>query len=99
MIDTKKIGSFLQSVNGAEYRYLELSMQVRNGIGYLMNQYNLSKEEIINRFNIPPKKVDKYIKGNYNYSMIDMACLNTAIREMEVKEAQEREVIKINTEE
>jgi predicted XRE-type DNA-binding protein len=75
-IDTKKIGAFLKSINDAEYIYITHCMNMRNGISSLIKKHNLSKEEVCQAFGIKPSKYDDYVKGNYNYSLMDMACLN-----------------------
>ena len=35
-IDTKKIGTFLKSIDGAEYLYMQHCMDMRNGINNLI---------------------------------------------------------------
>ena len=82
-IDTKKIGTFLKSIDGAEYIYMEHCMNMRHSINKLIKRHNLSKEDVCERFRIKPAKYNDYVKGNYNYSIMDMACLNAAFVELE----------------
>ena len=88
-IDTKKIGLFLKSMDGAEYIYLHHCMQFRASLERLIKAHNLSKEEVCQRFKIKPAKYNDYVKGNYNYSIMDMACLNAAHMELEIKKLEE----------
>ena len=88
-VDTKKIGTFLKSIDGAEYRYMQQCMGMRNSLDNLIKRHNLSKEYIIERFNIKPAKYKDFILGNYNYSVRDMACLNTAFMELEAEKLKE----------
>lgn len=82
-IDTKKIGIFLKSIDGAEYIYMQHCIDMRNGINNLIKRYDLTKEDVCRRFRIKPTKYNDYLKGNYNYSLKDMACVNAAFMELE----------------
>lgn len=75
-IDIKKIGTFLKSVDGAEYEYLGHCMGVRNKIQDLIKRYNLSKEEFCSMIGLNPKKYDDFIKGNCNYNINELASLS-----------------------
>lgn len=94
-IDTKRIGLFLKSMDGAEYRYLCLSMQFRASLESLIKEHNLSKEEICQRFKIKLAKYNDYVKGNYNYSLIDMASLNASHMELGIKKLEENPPFKV----
>lgn len=89
-IDVKKIGSFLKSINGAEYLYIQHCISVRNGIQSLIEKHNLSKEDICSRFKIKPEKYIDFIKGNYNYSVIDISVLNALFMEIEIENLKDR---------
>jgi hypothetical protein len=96
-IDTEKIGLFLKSMNGAEYIYLQHCMEMRNGISSLIKRHNLSKEDVCERFKIEPEIYDDYVKGNYNYSIMDMARLNAAFMALEVKKLEENVPVKVSS--
>ena len=82
-INSKKVGSFLKSVNEAEYIFMRHCMDMRDGIKNLIKRHDLSKQEFCQRFRIKPAKYNDYISGNYNYSVMDIACLNAAFMELE----------------
>lgn len=88
-IDTKKVGTFLKSIDGAEFIYLQHCVDIRTSINNLIKRHNLTKQDIIERFRIKPAKYKDFVMGNYNYSLIDMACLNAAFMELEAKKLKE----------
>jgi predicted XRE-type DNA-binding protein len=94
-IDTKKIGTFLKSIDGAEYLYMWHCMDMRNGINNLIKRHNLSKQDVCERFKIKPAKYNDYVKGNYNYSVMDMACLNAAFMELEAEKLKDNVPIQV----
>lgn len=94
----KKIGAFLKGLDPVEFRYLELTVQLASSIQSLIRSYNLTKEEFCEMFSINPKKYDDYIKGNFNYSLHDMATLNYAYRKLETDRVSQEEVIKVTAE-
>lgn len=94
-IDTKKIGTFLKSIDGAEYIYMQHCMEMRNGITNLIKRHNLSKQEVCEKFKIKPIKYNDYIKGNYNYSVMDMACLNAAFMELEAEKLKDNVPVQV----
>lgn len=95
-IDTEKIGAFLKSMDGAEYTYLQHCMEMRSGICSLIKRHNLSKEDVCERFKIEPEIYDDYIKGNYNYSIMDMARLNATFMALEVKKLEDNVPVKVS---
>lgn len=94
-IDTKKIGAFLKSIDGAEYLYMKHCMDMRNSINNLIKRHNLSKQDICERFKIKPAKYNDYVKGNYNYSIMNMARLNATFMELEAEKLKENVPIKV----
>ena len=94
-IDIKKIGTFLKSVDGDEYLYMQHCMGMRNGIANLIKRHNLTKQEVCERFRIKPAKYNDYIKGNYNYSVMDMACLNAAFMELEAEKLKDEVPVQV----
>ena len=80
-INTKQIGKFLKSLNGAEYEYLKISINIRNGITSAIEKYDLSKEEVCSRFKIKEKDYENFVKGNFVYAISHMATLNSIFME------------------
>lgn len=94
-IDTKKIGLFLKSMDGAEYLYMQQSMEIRNSIERLIKRYNLSKQDVCQRFKIKPLQYNNYVKGNYNYSVMDMARINACFMELEMEKLKDNVPIQV----
>lgn len=94
-MNIKKIGSFLKSLNEAEYMYIRHTMDLRNAITSLMRKYDLKKEDIIKRFVIKPAKYNDFIKGNYNYSVHDMAIINSTFMEFEIEALAKKAPVQI----
>jgi hypothetical protein len=95
-IDTKKIGAFLKSTDGAEYLYMRHCMDMRNEINNIIKRHNLSKQDVCEKFKIKPAKFHDYIMGNYNYSVHDMACLNAAFMELESEKLKENVPVQVS---
>lgn len=93
-----KVGLFLKSLNQAEYRYMELSMQMRSSIQKLILEHSLDKNYILDRFQIPSRKYKDFISGNYNYSVRDMAALNAAFMELGMEKLKEDVPIQVKKE-
>ena len=89
-IDIKKIGAFLKSMDGADYIYLEHSIGMRSSIQNLIKRHKLTKKDVCDRLNVNPKKYEDFVKGNCNYSLIDMARLNAAFIDLESQKLAER---------
>lgn len=94
-IDTKKIGDFLKRIDGAEYIYLQRCMELRNAIEQLIKRHNLSKQDVCARFQIKPVRYSDFVKGNYNYNVKDMANLNAAFIELEMRKLKDEVPVKI----
>ena len=94
-LDSKKIRTFLKSINSVEFRYLELTMQMAGSMQNLVQKYNLDKQRFCDLFGISTKKYDDYIKGNFNYSVNDMALLNANYQLLEAERIKEEELVKI----
>ena len=75
-IKSVQIGEFLKSLNSAEYEYLKISMNVRDGIESLIEDYNMSKEDICKSFDIKEDGYLNFISGNYAYAISHMATIN-----------------------
>ena len=94
-LNGKKVRTFLGELNDAEFRYLELTVQVASSIQGLIKRHNLTKERFCELFKIKAKAYDKYTKGNFNYSVHDMAMLNSVYQQLEIERAKEIDIIKV----
>jgi hypothetical protein len=65
-------------------------MDIRNAISNLIKRHNLTKGYICETFKIKDKQYENYVKGNYNYSILDMARVNALHFELETKKLQEQ---------
>jgi hypothetical protein len=97
-LDSKKIRTFLKSINSTEFRYLELTVQMASSMQNLIQMYKLDKRRFCDLFGINIKKYDDYTKGNYNYSVEDMALLQANHQLLETERIKEEDRIKITTE-
>lgn len=89
-INTKKIGTLLQSLNDVEYRFLRLSLGVVDQIKDLIKDYNLDKETFCIKFQITHKDYPKYISGNWNYSVEDIAKLHAIQMEYKIEQLKKQ---------
>jgi len=84
-IKSVQIGEFLKSLSDAEYEYLKISMNVRDGINSVIKKHNLSKEEVCKKFDIKEDGYENFIKGNYLYAISHMATINHLFIQYEEK--------------
>jgi transcriptional regulator with XRE-family HTH domain len=91
----KKVRDFLKGLNPIQFRYLELTVQLAAQFQSLIQGYGLSKEKFCELFEIKPAQYNNYIKGNYNYSVNDMAMLTAVYRKLETERVQKEELVKI----
>ena len=94
-IDEKKIANILSSLNDAEYRYLSISMGFRDNLQRLIHKYNLTEETICKRFILNKNQYNKYISGAWNYTVSDMATLNSFYMELEIEELRKNPPIEV----
>jgi hypothetical protein len=97
-LDSKKVQTFLKELNSIEFRYLELTVQMASGLQNLIQRYRLDKKRFCDLFGINIKKYDDYTKGNFNYSVEDMALLNANYQLLETERIKQEEQIRIATE-
>ena len=71
-INTKKVGQFLKSLNEAERVYLSHTFNLSNNIRKLIKKFNLTKQEVCEKYGIKLNKYNDFISGNCNY---DLHCL------------------------
>ncbi|MDA3780195.1 MAG: hypothetical protein PF487_08290 [Bacteroidales bacterium] len=76
-IDSKKIGKFIKGLTEAEFRYIEITIGFVGGIKDLIKTFKLDKEAIVDLFHLRPKDYNKYIGGNYNYNLKEIAMLKS----------------------
>ena len=76
-IKSVQIGEFLKSLTDADYQFLKLTINVRDGIQSLINNYCMTKEDICYNFIIKEEDYEKFISGNYAYSISDIAAINS----------------------
>lgn len=88
-MDTKKIKKFLKSVDGAELIYLRYSMTIRQNLESLINEFQLNKMDVCTRFKVKPTQYYNFVRGNFNYTIEDLARINSAFIELETKKITE----------
>jgi hypothetical protein len=97
-LNGKKVRMFLKNLNQVEFHYLELTMQVVGNLQSIIKKYKLDEKRFCELFHISPKKYDDYTKGNFNYSVHDMATLNYVYQQLETERIKEEDRIKIAVE-
>jgi hypothetical protein len=94
-LDSKKVRTFLKGINSVEFRYLELTMQMASGLQNLIKRYELDKKRFCDLFGINAKVYNSYIKGDFNYSVEDMALLNANYHLLETERIKQEDLIKV----
>jgi len=92
-----KVRKFLGGLSTHEYSYLELTMQVAGNIKNLMLKFNIDKETLIEELSIKPETYDKYISGNFDYSIMDMANVNATYMKYQIQKLSENPPCGIKT--
>ena len=94
-INTKKIGTFLKSITEAEYIYMGHCMGMRDSIEKLIKRHKISKADFCKRFHIKPSGYNDFVKGNRNYTAMDMARLNSAFMELEIEQVKKNVPVQV----
>lgn len=79
--DYQKVRTFFSTLNDAEFQYVKLTTGLVNNIQGAIKEYSFSKEYVCEKFEINIGVHDDFVKGNYDYSLKDMATLNALICE------------------
>lgn len=74
-INSTKINTLLNSLNGAEFIYLEKTIDLARNFKDLIKYYNLSKERFCEEMKISKGKYNSYVNGSRNYDLRDIARL------------------------
>ena len=91
VIDSKKVGSFLKSMKEADYIYMKHCIQMRDNIETFIRETGISKEDFAERLNIPIKKYNDFVLGNWNYSIRSMSILNAMFIEVQMEKLKKME--------
>ena len=97
-INTRRVGSFLKSITEAEKHYMRRCMEISDHINRLMKDEGVTKDRVKSHFYLAGKDVDDFICGNFNYSMADMAHLNSLYMEVETEKLKDKAPIKVGSE-
>lgn len=81
-IDSKKINTFLKSMDDANFIYLKHMVEIRDLIQKLIKTYDIPKKDFCERMKLNQKKYADYVSGNYNYTMMDIAKVNAYSHEL-----------------
>ena len=90
-IDERKVGQFLKALRPEEFIYLKQTVVMRDSLQQMINKFKLSKEDFCSRFKLPANKYKDFVLGNYNYSLRDIATMESYWHEL--KQAGEIEHI------
>ena len=89
-IDSQKVGSFLKSIKEADYIYMKHCIQMRDNIETFIRETGISKEDFAERLNIPIKKYNDFVLGNWNYSIRSMSILNAMFIEVQMEKLKKK---------
>ena len=95
-LDSKKVRTFLKSINSVEFRYLELTVQMVSSMQSLIVRHKLDKARFCELFHIKPTNYVNYTKGNWNYAVDDMAQLNSVYLKLETEALEKTVPIQVN---
>ncbi len=90
MIDHKKVNRFLKGLNGAEYRYLALTMKIVDGLNEIIKNHNLDKKDFCEKFEIKESQYSDFTKGNWNYDLHDIARLNVISADLDFEKMKRK---------
>ena len=89
---TTEIRTFLGSLEDIDFRYLRIQISMANDARELIRNFNLSKEQFCELLSIKMNKYNSYIRGGYDYSVMDMAKIQAAYCKLQMeKTAKEAE--------
>ena len=95
--DFKKVGLFLKGLDKTELIYLSHCLDFVENVQVFINRNRLTKAQVCEIFKINPAKYNDFIKGNYNYSLLDISRLNAASIKFETEKLQKSPVVKAQT--
>ncbi len=93
--DFKMVRKFISELNPSEFHCAEMTMEFVKGLSLLKDRYHLTKDEILEIFNIKHKNYNNFMSGYYNYNLDDMVRLNMAVARLSAKEILEKKIIEI----
>jgi hypothetical protein len=94
-MDTKKIGEFLKSVEGAEFTYLEWVVGIRSHLSKLRTKSKLDAIQFAEKLDIAPEQLDNFMLGDYEYTLKDICAINYLAKEIAIEEAAKTEVVSV----
>lgn len=89
-IDHKKIGRFLKPLGEAEFLYLKHIVEFRSSIECLIKRHKIPKTDFCKRMEIPLRKYEDFVKGNHNYSLLEISRVNAYFMELESAKLEEQ---------
>jgi len=87
-ISIGKINTFLNSINEAEFIYLEKCIEMASSMRNIIKVYNLTDERFCNEMAIDKKSLNSYLSGSRNYDLKDIAKLNALAVKLYMENAE-----------
>ena len=75
-IESTKIKQFLLSLTEQDFIYLKHVTDISKHCKLLIREHNISKADFCEKMHIKPRQYNDFIKGAYDYTLMDMARLN-----------------------
>lgn len=95
--DFAKIGKFLKNLTVAEHFYLGHVLHLIENINSIIERYKLSKEYACELFHVNLSQYDNFTKGDYNYTIRDMAVITAVYRKLETERIAAVELFTVST--
>ena len=84
-MNTQKIQKFILKLSNFDYTYLQSIMEFRDSVQHLIKEHDLTGEYICQVFDIPQEEYTNFTKGNYEYTLKDMAKLRAEFKKQEIE--------------
>ncbi|HMZ95353.1 MAG TPA: hypothetical protein PLD56_12605 [Chitinophagales bacterium] len=94
-INSNKINSFLNSINDAEFIYLEKCVSLAYSIKNIIKEYDLTNERFCTEMGINKKQLKNYISGGRNYDLKDIAKLNALAYKLYMENAEKNAELRV----
>lgn len=82
-INVNKICKFIAVLNDAETQFLNYLIDFRKGIKKLIENHNITADEVCLRFKIKSQEYLAFINGNWEYTILDYSILQAWSIELE----------------
>ena len=87
-MQAKEIRSFLETLNGEDFRYMEIQISIAKDAKGLIKNYNLTDDEFCDLLKIGKRDIKKFLNGGYNYDIRKLSLIHCAYETLESEKAK-----------